>query len=104
MRLEQEISWSSVFDRYKAIKSVSNHINRLFGNLLTFFLIATLLDYAISFDDALTHGWDLSDWPWMVDIIVYFGSTGFLLILAADMCNKVCERSSEMQSSIKFYQ
>lgn len=77
-----ELSWYEVKCQYKALKTLSGMINKIFGHILTCHIVKVILYYAISLNN-------IADWIKMVTVVLYFCGAFAILLFSADTCRNV---------------
>lgn len=80
--------WARVLKKYQSIKRLANLLNSVVGVNFTFFLVVSILDYAISFDEIFVEGTGM-DWTGFSGVVFYFLSTCSILGVSAEACRQV---------------
>ncbi len=82
--------WKILYKDYKHIKTLAEMINNAIGLNITCFLLTSIVDYAISFDQLVSGGSSFSShWSRVSTLLFYFGSACGILLVSADICRQV---------------
>lgn len=81
------IIWPTIWSKYVALKEVSDLVNQVYGNLITIFLMSSLLYYSITIGRFFVH---ISNPAWNILWTVMYGSMDVLIFwLMVDIPNLV---------------
>lgn len=81
-------TWRHIYEQYKAVKKMTNLINKTMGTNFTFYLAEVILDYATNIDRTFNKE-TTSDWLKVVVTIVYFSGAMAILLFSADVSEQV---------------
>ncbi len=85
------LRWKILHQEYSALKYLSNMINNVIGSNITCFLVSSILEYAMSFDEIISMGKNsTSHWIRWIVVGFYFLSAVAILLVSADICRQVC--------------
>lgn len=91
-KLYQHISlnWMEILNDYEDLKKLADNINAAIGTNLTFFLVVSILDYSVSFDQLFVNGTSKAqDWSGFIILLFYFCNCCAILIVSADANRQV---------------
>lgn len=87
----QENNWIEISTQFKALKRLSELVNKIGGNNLTCILAVIILYYATSLDELLVVGRPDISYVRLLRLVFFYMNYGGNLLISADICNQVCK-------------
>ncbi len=82
--------WEILYEDYRQLKLLTELVNNVVGSQLTFYLLGTIVYYAITFDQLISGALLFeSHWSRVFLLIFNVGGVCGVLLVSADVCRQV---------------
>lgn len=81
------LTWPEVRNQFGALKSFSNLINQLIGTTYGYFLLESVVCYAVTLDEVFID--ERLDWGKLIRFVFYFSNAVAAFYVSADICGQV---------------